>query len=138
MSTIDGHNTQSQYGVGQAYGQPQYAPVQAYARSQGYPPVPVHSGPVGKVRGTWAVIGLSITTFGIYSLGYYFSVHEEMKRHSGEGVGGAVGLVTSLFTFGLVTPFLLPTRSATSTPGRAARARSPRRRACGFSWAGSS
>ncbi len=62
--------------------------------------MPVQYGPIGKVRGTWAVIGLSIITFGIYSLVYYFSVHEEMKRHSGEGVGGAVGLVISLFTFG--------------------------------------
>ncbi|WP_256375511.1 DUF4234 domain-containing protein [Modestobacter sp. DSM 44400] len=65
-------------------------------------------GPIGKVRSTWAVIGLSIITFGIYSLYYYFATHEEMKQHSGEGVGGALGLIISLFTFGLVTPFLLP------------------------------
>ena len=65
-------------------------------------------GPVGKVRSTWAVIGLSIITFGIYSLYYYFATHEEMKQHSGQGVGGAIGLVLALFTLGLVTPFLLP------------------------------
>ena len=65
-------------------------------------------GPVGKIRSTWAVIGLSIITFGIYSLYYYFATHEEMKQHSGEGVGGAIGLVLAIFTFGLVTPFVLP------------------------------
>jgi hypothetical protein len=65
-------------------------------------------GPVGKIRSTWAVIGLSIITFGIYSLYYYFATHEEMKQHSGEGVGGALGLIISIFTLGLVTPFLLP------------------------------
>jgi hypothetical protein len=111
MSTIDGQHTQGnvgaqQYGAPQ-YGQPQYAPVPVH-QSHGYPPVPVQSGPIGKVRSTWAVIGLSLITFGIYGLVYYFSVHEEMKRHSGEGVGGAIGLVLALFTLGLVTPFLLP------------------------------
>ena len=65
-------------------------------------------GPLGKIRSTWAVIGLTIITFGIYSLYYHFATHEEMKQHSGEGVGGAVGLVLALFTFGLVEPFVLP------------------------------
>jgi hypothetical protein len=65
-------------------------------------------GPVGKIRSTWAVIGLSIITFGIYGLYYYFATHGEMKQHSGEGVGGALGLVIAIFTLGLVTPFLLP------------------------------
>ncbi|MEI4273420.1 DUF4234 domain-containing protein [Klenkia sp. LSe6-5] len=116
MSTIDGQNTQPshsqpQYGQPQyaqpQYGQPQYAPAPVQ-QSYGYAPVPMQSGPVGKVRSTWAVIGLSIITFGIYGFVYYFSVHEEIKRHSGEGVGGAVGLIIALFTLGLVTPFLLP------------------------------
>jgi hypothetical protein len=89
-----------------SHGQPQHLPV-------GYTPAPLAPvtgplGPVGKIRSTWAVIGLSIITFGIYSLYYYFATHEEMKQHSGDGVGGALGLVIALFTFGLVTPFLLP------------------------------
>jgi Domain of unknown function (DUF4234) len=115
-----------------AYPEPQYAPGQQHNGypQPGYPPngQPQHGqhlpvgyappmapapygrplGPVGTVRSTWAVIGLSIITFGIYSLYYYFATHEEMKQHSGEGVGGAVGLVIALFTAGLVTPFLLP------------------------------
>ena len=63
-------------------------------------------GPVGKVRGTWAVIGLTIITFGIYSLVYYYSTHEEMKRHTGEGIGGVVALLLAFF-IGVASPFLL-------------------------------
>ncbi len=120
MSTIDEPTGQAYASANQqtaGYAQPQYAPQ--YGATQygqmapaGFPQPPAVPGrplgPVGKVRSTWAVIGLSIITFGIYSLYYYFATHEEMKRHSGEGVGGAIGLVLALFTFGLVTPFLLP------------------------------
>jgi hypothetical protein len=101
--------------------QPQYAPGHYQPQQPQYnqQPVPYGTphhlsargaplGPTGKVRSTWAVIGLSIITFGIYSLYYYFVTHEEMKRHSGDGVGGAIGLVLAIFTLGLVTPFLLP------------------------------
>jgi len=96
---------QPAYGAQQQYAQPQYgqAPV-------GYAPAGLQRplGPIGKVRSTWAVIGLSIITFGLYSLYYYYATHEEMKQHSGEGVGGAIGLVLTIFTLGLVTPFVLP------------------------------
>jgi hypothetical protein len=96
---------QPAYGAPQQYAQPQYgqAPV-------GYAPAGLQRplGPIGKVRSTWAVIGLSIITFGLYSLYYYYATHEEMKQHSGEGVGGAIGLVLTIFTLGLVTPFVLP------------------------------
>jgi len=103
-----GYAAPQQYG--QQYGQQE---VQQYGQAPvGYAPVPAGSqrplGPIGKVRSTWAVIGLSLITFGIYSLYYYFATHEEMKQHSGEGVGGAIGLVLAIFTLGLVTPFLLP------------------------------
>jgi hypothetical protein len=112
MSTLNEpvDQAQSQTGYPPApYGQPQYhqQPI-AYGAPQ---QMAVHGaplGPIGKVRSTWAVIGLSIITFGIYSLYYYFATHEEMKQHSGDGVGGAMGLVLAIFTLGLVTPFLLP------------------------------
>ncbi|MCU1619812.1 MAG: conserved rane protein of unknown function [Modestobacter sp.] len=98
-----GQNAQGQpYYVQQPYAQ---QPPVGYAQLA---PVGRALGPVGKVRSTWAVIGLSIITFGIYSLYYYFATHEEMKQHSGEGVGGAIGLVLAIFTLGLVTPFVLP------------------------------
>lgn len=82
----------------QPYGQPMPPPTSWYAG----PP----SGPLGKVRNTWAVLGLTLITFGIYSLVYYYSTHEEMKRHSGEGLGGVLGLVIALIV-GIVSPFLL-------------------------------
>ena len=94
---------------------PQYGAYQPAAYPPaGYPQQPAPApygrplGPTGKIRSTWAVIGLNIITLGIYSLYYYFATHEEMKRHSGEGVGGALGLVIAIFTLGLVTPFLFP------------------------------
>jgi hypothetical protein len=94
---------------------PQYAPA-PYGYQQAPMPygqqMPVAAGrplgPVGKVRSTWAVIGLSIITLGIYGLFYYYATHEEMKQHSGEGLGGALGLVLAIFTGGLVTVFALP------------------------------
>ncbi len=63
------------------------------------------SGPVGKQRGTLVVILLSIVTFGIYSLVYWFKTHEEMKNHSGQGIGGVVALLLALFV-GIVMPFI--------------------------------
>ncbi len=65
------------------------------------------SGPVGTLRNPWIVILLSIVTFGIYGLVWVFKSHDEIKRHSGEGVGGWVGLIIYL-VIGFVTPFLLP------------------------------
>jgi Domain of unknown function (DUF4234) len=110
----------------QQHGQPEYAPQQ-YAQPQyGQPyqqqapgmymqpmpgaPAPYARpmGPAGKVRSTWAVIGLSIITLGIYSLYYQFAVHQEMKDHSGEGIGGVVALILAIFTGGLVISFVLP------------------------------
>jgi len=112
MSTLNEPVDHQQAGYPVAgYGQQQLQPHYGHAPA-GYAPVQPGlqrpMGPIGKVRGTWAVIGLSIITLGIYGLYYYFATHEEMKRHSGEGVGGAVGLVLAIFGLGLVTPFLLP------------------------------
>ncbi len=50
---------------------------------------------------------LTIVTLGIYGLYYYFKTFDEMKEYSGEGVGGVVGLLLSIFC-GIVTIFLLP------------------------------
>jgi hypothetical protein len=89
------------------YGQP--APQGMHV--QPMPPAPVAGygqpmGPAGKIRGTGIVILLSIVTLGIYSLVYHYSVHEEMKRHSGQGLGGGLGLVLAVF-LGFVSPFVL-------------------------------
>jgi hypothetical protein len=59
-------------------------------------PAPRTRGPVGKVRNPWAVIGLSIITLGIYFLYWTYQVFREMKDHSGQGIGGVLGLVIAL------------------------------------------
>jgi hypothetical protein len=66
-----------------------------------------NAGPLGQPRGVVFVILISIITFGIYGLYWAFKSHEEIKRHSGQGVGGWVGLLIYI-VIGVVTPFLLP------------------------------
>ncbi len=60
---------------------------------------------VGKVRGTGACIGLTIVTLGFYTWYWYYKTHEEMREHTGEGIGGPVALVLAIFV-GVVMPFL--------------------------------
>jgi hypothetical protein len=83
-----------QYGYGQMPGVPATA---QYARP---------SGPIGQVRSTGLQILLFFVTLGIWSLVYYYQTHEEMKRHTGEGIGGVLALVLGFFV-GFVSPFLL-------------------------------
>jgi Domain of unknown function (DUF4234) len=93
---------------GQVYGQPYPAPT----FGQPMPGVPAHAqyaqptGPIGTVRGTGVTILLFVVTFGIWSLVYYYQTHEEMKRHTGDGIGGVLALVLSFFV-GIVSPYLL-------------------------------
>jgi hypothetical protein len=65
------------------------------------------NGPVGKVRNPVTVILLSIVTLGIYSLWWQYTEFKEMKDHTGNGLGGAVGLLIAIFLF-IVNAFLLP------------------------------
>jgi hypothetical protein len=62
------------------------------------------AGPIGKVRSTGTCILLMIVTLGIYGWVWYFKTHDEMKRHSGDGLGGGVALVLGIFV-GVVMPF---------------------------------
>jgi hypothetical protein len=93
-----------------AYGQQPYG-TQGYA-GQPMPSVPAYAqhaqaqGPIGQVRPTGMIILLFFVTLGIWSLIYYYQTHEEMKRHSGEGVGGVIALVIAII-FGIINPFLL-------------------------------
>lgn len=64
------------------------------------------TGPVGKVRSTGTCILLYIVTLGIYSWFYYFKTHDELKQHTGQGVGGAIALILAIFV-GIVNPYLL-------------------------------
>lgn len=63
------------------------------------------SGPVGETRATGMCFVLTIVTLGIYTLVWYYKTHEELKRHTGVGIGGVVALLLGLFV-GIAMPFL--------------------------------
>ncbi len=91
-----------QYG-GQQYGGQQYG-GQGYPQAPaGYGPPPM--GPIGTVRSTGTCILLFIVTLGIYGWFWYFQTHEEMKKHSGDGLGGAIALVLAIFV-SIIMPYL--------------------------------
>jgi len=64
-------------------------------------------GPLGKPRGILFVILISIVTLGIYHLYWVFKVFDELKQHTGEGIGGIIALVIALVV-GVVNYFVLP------------------------------
>ena len=91
--------------------------TQAYGSGPGYPGPPMPgppawaqysqpTGALGTMRPTGMIILLFFVTFGIWGFVYYFQTHEEMKRHTGEGLGGIIALVIAVI-FGVVSPFLL-------------------------------
>ncbi len=61
--------------------------------------------PIGRVRSTGICILLSIVTLGIYQYVWWYKVHAEMKRHTGEGIGGGIALILTIFV-GVVMPFI--------------------------------
>ena len=64
-------------------------------------------GPLGKPRGILFVLLISLITFGIYTIYWAYKTHEELKQHTGEGLGGVLGLVVWI----LVSPvnaFVIP------------------------------
>lgn len=65
------------------------------------------SGPIGRVRPTGICLLLTVVTLGIYPLVWFYQVHEEMKRHTGQGLGGAVALILGFF-ISFVMSFLSP------------------------------
>jgi F0F1-type ATP synthase membrane subunit c/vacuolar-type H+-ATPase subunit K len=77
----------------------------APAPGGGYFPATQVTGAVGKVRGTGVCILLMIVTLGIYGLFWYYQTHEEMKRHSGQGLGGGLALVIAIIV-GIAMPYL--------------------------------
>ncbi len=66
-----------------------------------------NTGPLGQERGVLFVILISLITLGIYYLYWVYKTQEEVKDHSGQGIGGVLGLVIALVV-GVVTPFVIP------------------------------
>jgi hypothetical protein len=72
------------------------------------PAAPARSqGPLGQPRGVLFVILLSIVTLGIYHLYWVFKTFDELKQHTGEGIGGVLGLVIAL-VISPVNYFVMP------------------------------
>jgi uncharacterized protein DUF1707/uncharacterized protein DUF4234 len=78
---------------------------------QSFPPPPVvpwdrPTSGRGEVRSTGLQMLLFVVTFGIWGYVYFFQTHEEMKRHTGEGIGGVIALLLAFFVW-MASPFLL-------------------------------
>jgi hypothetical protein len=80
-----------------------YAPTPV---PQVFGPGPAAVGPVGQIRGTALQILLFVVTLGIWQFVYFFQTHDEMRRYSGQGIGGVLALIVSLFAR-IASPFLL-------------------------------
>jgi Domain of unknown function (DUF4234) len=65
------------------------------------------SGPLGQPRGIGFCILLFIITLGIYGLYWVYKTQEEMKKHTGEGLGGVLGLVVWILV-SAVSAFVIP------------------------------
>ncbi len=70
-------------------------------------PVPAAAGPPGQMRTPIVVILLWLVTLGIYGLFWQYRVFEDLKQRTGQGVGGAIGLLLGL-CISIVNLFLLP------------------------------
>ena len=80
------------------YGQPSY-PGQAMA------PYPGGPGSIGQVRSTGICILLFIVTLGIYGWVWWYKVQNEMKRHTGQGLGGGISLLLAILVT-VVMPYI--------------------------------
>ena len=66
-----------------------------------------NTGPLGHPRGIGFAILIFIVTFGLYSLYWVYQTQEEVKRHSGDGIGGVLGLVVWIIV-GAISAFVIP------------------------------
>ena len=69
--------------------------------------MPGITGRLGQPRGIGFGILMFVVTLGFYSWYWAFKTHEEIKQHSGEGLGGVVGLVIWIL-ISPVSAFVIP------------------------------
>lgn len=68
---------------------------------------PAASAPLGRTRGPWFVALIGLITFGIYWIYWYYKTGDEIKRYSGDGLGGVLWLVIAIVV-GIVMIFVAP------------------------------
>ena len=66
-----------------------------------------HNGPLGQRRGIGFGILLFVLTLGFYSWYWVYKTQEEVKNHSGQGLGGVLGLVVWIL-ISAVSAFVIP------------------------------
>jgi hypothetical protein len=69
--------------------------------------VDAQRGPIGETRSVGLSILWFILTLGIYGIYWVYKTQEEVKRYSGNGVGGVLGLVIYI-VLAPVTFFIVP------------------------------
>jgi len=75
--------------------------------SEAAAPAVAAAAPLGKVRGPWFVALIGLITLGIYWIYWYYKTGDELKRYSGEGLGGVLWLVIAIVV-GIVMIFVAP------------------------------
>jgi hypothetical protein len=70
-------------------------------------PPAAEARPLGKPRGVAFVIIIGLITLGIYSIYWAYKTGDEIKRYSGEGLGGVLWLVIWI-VLGIVMWFVSP------------------------------
>lgn len=83
-------------------------PTGAMAPSYGGSPAYAGGAPtmsIGTIRSTGTCILLTIVTLGFYTWYWFYKTHDEMKQHTGTGLGGPVALILAILV-GIVMPFV--------------------------------
>jgi Na+/proline symporter len=68
---------------------------------------PSNTGPLGRPRGIGFAILLFIVTLSLYGWYWVYKTQEEMKQHTGDGLGGVLGLVVWIL-ISPVSAFVIP------------------------------
>ena len=66
-----------------------------------------NTGPLGQPRGIGFGILLFIISFSLYGWYWAYKTQEEMKQHTGDGLGGVLGLVVWII-ISAVSAFVIP------------------------------